>query len=151
MNPGPPALDASTVPQGYRGGGVCISDRSMLCYKVFPQFGILHQDVISSFLFQNTNQSAKLKRNQSAKLKRNQSAKLKRNQSAKLKRNQSAKLKYTGAQFNDYVLYFQGGSLRGSLTKLGQNQMFNKGKQLRREYVEDANFLTSIYNPEQVQ
>ena len=24
LNPGPPSLDASTIPQGYRGGGNCV-------------------------------------------------------------------------------------------------------------------------------
>ena len=31
LNPGPPALEASPLPLGYRGGGIIISDNNLHC------------------------------------------------------------------------------------------------------------------------
>ena len=35
LNPGPPALEASTIPLGYRGGGIKINDVQLILDHIF--------------------------------------------------------------------------------------------------------------------
>ncbi|WAR31599.1 hypothetical protein MAR_034141 [Mya arenaria] len=43
----------------------------------------------------------------------------------------------------------EGGALRGQLTQCGQDQMYIKGRQLRREYVDEMGLIDAQYSPQQ--
>ncbi|XP_052789307.1 lysophosphatidic acid phosphatase type 6-like [Mya arenaria] len=55
--------------------------------------------------------------------------------------------KYDGYYKNRYL---KGGALRGQLTQCGQDQMYIKGRQLRREYVDEMGLIDAQYSPQQV-
>ena len=52
-------------------------------------------------------------------------------------------------KFN-YSSPLENGVPRGALTKVGEQQMFDLGRRLRKKYVEELKFLSPNYNTEQI-
>lgn len=44
----------------------------------------------------------------------------------------------------------KGGIGRGQLTQVGENQMYNLGRRVRQRYIDELNFLSSKYNPNEI-